>query len=32
LSPWTVELNERSVFVAPSFVLLGGIDLVAFFL
>lgn len=31
-SPWTVQLNERSVFVAPSFVFLGGIDLVAFFL
>lgn len=32
LSPWTVELDGRSVFVAPSFVVLGGIDLVAFFL
>jgi len=31
-SPWTVQLDERSVFVAPSFAILGGIDLVAFFL
>lgn len=32
VSPWTVQLDERSVFVAPSFAVLGGIDLVAFFL
>ena len=31
-SPWAVELDGRSVFVAPSFAVLGGIDLVAFFL
>ena len=31
-SPWTVQINERSVFDAPSFVVLGGIDLVAYFL
>ncbi|HEY6726861.1 MAG TPA: hypothetical protein VI197_22670 [Polyangiaceae bacterium] len=32
LSPWTVQLNQHPVFVAPSFVFLGGIDLIAFFL
>lgn len=32
LSPWTVRLDERSVFTPPSFVVLGGIDLMAFFL
>lgn len=32
LSPWTVRLNDHPVFDAPSFVLLGGIDLIAFFL
>jgi len=31
-SPWGVVLDGRSVFVAPSFAVLGGIDLALFFL